>query len=132
HYFLWEFATAVAGQALGIQPFDQPDVESAKVQGRAFIDEYTRTGTLPAGEQQPLSTEALRAVLAQAQPGGYVALQAYAAPSAALTDALQRLRGYILHTQHAASTLGYGPRFLHSTGQLHKGDAGRGVFVQFV
>src|SRR5690606_5537680 len=94
-YFLWEFATAVAGHMLGIQPFDQPDVESAKVQGRSFIDEFTRTGTLPAGEQQLLSAEALRAALAQAEPGDYVALQAYAAPSVALTDALQAVRGYI-------------------------------------
>lgn len=131
-YFLWEFATAVAGHALGIQPFDQPDVESAKVQGRAFVDEYTRTGTLPDGEQQPLSAAGLQAALADVPPNGYIALQAYAAPNPALTDALQALRGRILHTQQAASTLGYGPRFLHSTGQLHKGDAGNGVFIQFV
>lgn len=131
-YFLWEFATAVAGHVLGIQPYDQPDVESAKVQGRAFVDEYTRTGALPAGEQQALNTEILRAALAQAKPGDYIALQAYAAPSAALTNALQALRGHILSTQRVASTLGYGPRFLHSTGQLHKGDGGHGVFIQFV
>ncbi len=131
-YFLWEFATAVAGHVLGIQPYNQPDVESAKVQGRAFVDEYTRTGTLPAGEQQTLNAETLRAALAQAKPGDYIALQAYAAPSEALTRTLQALRGHILGTQHTASTLGYGPRFLHSTGQLHKGDSGRGVFIQFV
>lgn len=132
HYFLWEFATAVVGHVLSIQPFDQPDVESAKVQGRAFIDEYTRTGALPAGEQQPLSAQTLRAALAQAQPGDYVALQAYATPSATCNAALQDLRHYVLRTQHVPSTLGYGPRFLHSTGQLHKGDAGRGVFIQFI
>lgn len=131
-YFLWEFATAVAGHALGIQPYDQPDVESAKVQGRAFVDEYTRTGALPAGEQQTLTADTLRAALAQAKPGDYIALQAYAAPGAALTHALQALRSHILNTQHIASTLGYGPRFLHSTGQLHKGDGGHGVFIQFV
>ncbi|MBX3004507.1 MAG: hypothetical protein KF821_01610 [Anaerolineales bacterium] len=131
-YFLWEFATAVAGQVLGIQPYDQPDVESAKVQGRAFVDEYTRTGNLPSGEQQPLNAEALHAALALAKPGDYIALQAYAAPSQALTQALQALRGHILSTQQVASTLGYGPRFLHSTGQLHKGDGGHGVFIQFV
>lgn len=131
-YFLWEFATAVAGYVLGIQPFDQPDVESAKVQGRAFVEEYTRTGALPAGETRLLSADALRSTLGQASAGDYVALQAYATPSAELTAALQDLRSYILHTQHVASTLGYGPRFLHSTGQLHKGDAGRGIFLQFV
>lgn len=131
-YFLWEFATAVAGHVLGIQPYDQPDVESAKVQGRAFVDEYTRTGALPAGEQQTLNAETLHAALAQAKPGDYIALQAYAAPSEALTRALQALRGHILSTQHIASTLGYGPRFLHSTGQLHKGDGGHGIFIQFV
>lgn len=131
-FFLWEFATTVAGHVLGIQPFDQPDVESAKVQGRAFVDEYTRTGALPAGDQQPLTAGALRAALAQAEPGNYVALQAYATPSDELTAALQALRAYILRTQRVASTLGYGPRFLHSTGQLHKGDGGRGIFLQFV
>ncbi len=131
-YFLWEFATAVAGHVLGIQPFDQPDVESAKVQGRAFVEEYTRSGALPAGETRPLSADALRSALGQASAGDYVALQAYATPSAELTAVLQDLRSYILHTQHVASTLGYGPRFLHSTGQLHKGDAGRGIFLQFV
>ncbi|HRN51587.1 MAG TPA: hypothetical protein PLC52_08635 [Anaerolineales bacterium] len=131
-YFLWEFATAVAGHVLGIQPYDQPDVESAKVQGRAFVDEYSRTGTLPAGQQQTLNAETLRAALAQAKPGDYIALQAYAALGAALTNALQALRGHILSTQRVASTLGYGPRFLHSTGQLHKGDGGHGVFIQFV
>ncbi|UYN89502.1 MAG: hypothetical protein KIT08_10445 [Anaerolineales bacterium] len=131
-YFVWEFATAVTGHVLDIQPFDQPDVESAKVQGRAFVDEYTRTGSLPAGEQRQLTPDALRSTLGQAAAGDYVALQAYAAPSPQLTAALQELRSYILHTQHVASTLGYGPRFLHSTGQLHKGDAGRGIFIQFV
>lgn len=131
-YFVWEFATAVVGHLLGIQPFDQPDVESAKVQGRAFVDEYTRTGSLPAGEQRQLSADTLRNTLGQAAADDYVALQAYAAPSQQLTAALQELRSYILHTQHVASTLGYGPRFLHSTGQLHKGDAGRGIFIQFV
>jgi len=132
HYFLWEFATAVAGHVLGIQPFDQPDVESAKVQGRAFVDEYTRTGALPASDQQPLNAAEVHAALAAAQPGDYVALQAYAAPSDELTTVLQRLRAYILRTQQVASTLGYGPRFLHSTGQLHKGDRGGGIFLQFV
>ncbi|QYK50326.1 MAG: hypothetical protein KF701_07980 [Anaerolineales bacterium] len=131
-YFLWEFATAVAGHVLGIQPFDQPDVESAKVQGRAFVEEYTRTGALPAGQQQTLSADALRSALGRAAAGDYVALQAYAASSPQLTETLQELRSYILHTQHVPSTLGYGPRFLHSTGQLHKGDAGRGLFIQFV
>lgn len=132
HYFIWEFATAVAGHVLGIHPFDQPDVEAAKVQGRAFIEEYSRTGALPAGELKPLSAEALKAFLQQAAPGDYVALQAYATPSAALDEALSALHGAILRGQHVASTAGYGPRFLHSTGQLHKGDGGRGLFIQFV
>jgi hypothetical protein len=131
-YFIWEFATAVAGHVLAIHPFDQPDVEAAKVQGRAFIDEYSRTGALPAGQQQALSASALSSFLQQAAPGDYVALQAYATPSAELDEVLAALRARILRSQHVASTAGYGPRFLHSTGQLHKGDGGRGLFVQFV
>ena len=131
-FFLWEFATAVAGYVLGINPFDQPNVEAAKVTARHFVDEYKQLGGLPASRVEPLSAEVLLRFLDQAAQGDYIALQAYATPSEQLTEALHALRGQLAKKYGVAITLGYGPRFLHSTGQLHKGDGGMGLFVQFV
>jgi len=131
-FFLWEFATAVAGYVLGINPFDQPNVETAKVQARVFVDEYTKSGKLPKGEGKTLDTKTLKKFLEQAKPDDYIALQAYAAQNPELTNSLNALRARLLKTYKLATTLGYGPRFLHSTGQLHKGDSGKGLFVQFV
>jgi transaldolase/glucose-6-phosphate isomerase len=130
-FFLWEMATAVAGHRLGINPFDQPNVEAAKVLARRMVAEYTEKGTLPSGESAPLSPEALKEFLAQAQPSDYIALQAYLRPTAETDTALLRLRTRLRDRLRLATTVGYGPRFLHSTGQLHKGDAGRGLFIQF-
>jgi glucose-6-phosphate isomerase len=131
-FFLWEFATAVAGYVLEINPFDQPNVESAKVQGRKFIEEYTKTGKLPKGDTSSVDAEALTKFLDQAQPGDYIALQAYAARSPRLDELFARLREQLAARYKVATTFGYGPRFLHSTGQLHKGDRGNGLFVQFI
>jgi len=131
-FFLWEFATAVAGHVLGINPFDQPDVEAAKVTARHFMDEYKKTGKLPQGKDETLSPQTLSKFLGQSSPGDYIALQAYAAPGERLSQALQVLRGQLPAKYRVATTLGYGPRFLHSTGQLHKGDGGKGLFIQFV
>ena len=143
--FLWEMATAVAGQRLGVNPFDQPNVDAAKVLARQLVADYKVGGTLPA--EPPALTgdglavygntaarspaEALRAFLQQAQAGDYVALQAYLTPAPAAGAALLALRTRIRDRWHLATTVGYGPRFLHSTGQLHKGDAGRGLCIQF-
>ena len=132
HFFLWEFAIAVAGYVLGINPFDQPNVEAAKVQARRFVEEYTTIGRLPKGKGQPVSAQALKTFLKQADPGDYVSLQVYAAHSKKADQVLRALCAQILKTYQVATTLGYGPRFLHSTGQLHKGDAGNGLFIQFV
>jgi glucose-6-phosphate isomerase len=132
HFFAWEFATAIAGHVLAIHPFDQPNVEAAKVQGRSFIDEYSKTGKLAKGEFVSPSVQALSNFISAAKPGDYIALQAFVDPTAKVEDALQDLRAALLNKSHLATTLGYGPRFLHSTGQLHKGDAGRGLFIQFV
>jgi hypothetical protein len=132
HFFAWEFATAVAGSLLGIHPFDQPNVEAAKVQGRTFIDEYSKTGQFPKGESVELGLQALDTLLNKAKTGDYIALQAYANPTEDLEKKLQGLRAALLKKYRLATTLGYGPRFLHSTGQLHKGDGGRGLFVQFI
>lgn len=131
-FFLWEMATAVAGHFMGINPFDQPNVEDAKVKARAVVAEYTAKGSLPTGETSPLSPAALREFLDQARPGDYVTLQAYTQTTPAIDAALQGLRQAIHLRTGLATTAGYGPRFLHSTGQLHKGDRGNGLFIQFV
>ena len=149
-FFRWEIATIVAGQRLGINPFDQPNVESAKVLARKMVAEYQEKGRLPelqptvrehgmaAFSQAPAASlsEALQDFLAQAptgahMPRSYVALQAFIAPEAATDEALKILANAIRDRHQLAATIGYGPRFLHSTGQLHKGDAGNGLFIQF-
>lgn len=131
-FFLWELATAVAGYRMGIQPFDQPDVEAAKVLARKIIVDFTQNGAIPELNPSDLSPSVVHSFLDQVTPGAYIALQAYVNPDAAtdlvLRDLCSRLRAYT----HLAITLGYGPRFLHSTGQLHKGDAGKGLFIQLV
>jgi len=144
-FFLWEIGVAVAGHCLGINPFDQPDVEAAKVLARKITAEYKEKGSLPMqtpslvsdsisiyGDVQATTPEeALTAFLGQAKSGAYVALQAYVQPRTETTAALQSLRTKLRDKYHLATTAGYGPRFLHSTGQLHKGDAGNGLFIQF-
>jgi glucose-6-phosphate isomerase/transaldolase/glucose-6-phosphate isomerase len=138
-------ATAVACQRLGINPFDQPDVEAAKVLSRKMLSLYGEKGELPT-EESALSgdgiavygdiqarnpAEALTAFLGAAKRGTYVALQAYIQPTAETDAALLTLRTLLRDRYHVATSVGYGPRFLHSTGQLHKGDGGKGVFIQF-
>jgi glucose-6-phosphate isomerase len=130
-FFLWEMATAVASHRLGINPFDQPNVEAAKVLARRMVAEYTEKGALPSSESAPLTAEALNEFLVQAQPGDYITLQAYLQPTAEMDTALAALRIHLRDQFRLATTVGYGPRFLHSTGQLHKGDAGHGLFIQF-
>ncbi|MBN1810744.1 MAG: glucose-6-phosphate isomerase [Anaerolineae bacterium] len=130
-FFLWELATAVASHRLNINPFNQPNVESAKVQARKMIAEYREKGALPAVESAPLTAEALSEFLEQAQPGDYISLQAYVQPTLDTGLALAELRFRLRDRFRLATTVGYGPRFLHSTGQLHKGDRGNGLFVQF-
>ncbi|MDO8549991.1 MAG: glucose-6-phosphate isomerase [Ignavibacteria bacterium] len=145
-YFIWEMATAVAGWRLGIQPFDQPDVESAKVLARNMVKEYQEKGKLP--EQTAILnkdkitlygdikvnsvSEAIKKFLDDSLTmGSYVTLQAYIKPGKDSSDILQKFRTKIQKRYKTAVTIGYGPRFLHSTGQLHKGDAGNGLFIQF-
>ena len=131
-FFLWEMATVVAGALLGIQPFDQPNVEAAKILARKMVAAYQESGELPAGDVAPLTAGALAEFLDSAEPGDYIALQAYIQPTEANDMALRELRSKLRERTKLATTLGYGPRFLHSTGQLHKGDGGRGLFIQFV
>jgi len=120
---LWEAATALCGAALGINPFDQPDVAAAKAATQAVLD---------AGELPPVPTEAAASVLAGVEAGDYVSIQAYVDPGGGAADDLERVRLEIRDRLRVATTVGLGPRFLHSTGQLHKGGRPNGVFVQVV
>lgn len=131
-FFLWEFATSVACHLMGINTFDQPDVEAAKVLARNAVAAYQETGSLPQVDAVAPAAAALHAFLAQGQPGDYIAVQAYVMPDEATTALLQDLRHKLRDQYRLAVTVGYGPRFLHSTGQLHKGDNGNGLFIQFV
>jgi glucose-6-phosphate isomerase/transaldolase/glucose-6-phosphate isomerase len=127
----WEFATAVAGAHLGIDPFDEPNVAESKENTRRILDEVARTGQLPddAGVSDPVA--AISEHVAEAVSGqNYVAFMAYVTPDAQNESALQELRTVVRDSRRVATTLGFGPRFLHSTGQLHKGGPGSGVFVQ--
>ncbi len=131
-FFLWEMATAVSGHSLDIQPFDQPNVESAKILARQMVAEYMDKGELPAGQAVEPTAEALTEFLAQGQAGDYISLHAYVnSADSELVTLLEQLSNQIGTQTKLATTLGYGPRFLHSTGQLHKGDGGNGLFIQF-
>jgi transaldolase/glucose-6-phosphate isomerase len=129
--FLWEMATAVAGHLIGINPFNQPNVEASKKRAREMVETYVDTGALPTGTPWPPKAAVLEEFLSQAEPHDYVSLQAYVDPTDEIARALQALRVTLRDRSRLATTVGYGPRFLHSTGQLHKGDAGHGLFVQF-
>jgi len=130
-FFIWEFATVIASCFLKINPFDQPNVESAKVLAREMVTSYSETGVLPESETSDPSPEILAEFLNSANPGDYVAFQAYVQPTPEIEATLQELRLETRDHYKIGTTLGFGPRFLHSTGQLHKGDAGNGLFVQF-
>jgi len=121
-FFRWEFATAAAGQRLGINPFDQPNVQSAK-------DATSRI--LASGTTEADATPSLDEVLARVKPGDYIALLAYLPRNPAVEAPLQALRQKLGQRYRVATTLGFGPRYLHSTGQLHKGGPNSGVFLLF-
>jgi transaldolase / glucose-6-phosphate isomerase len=151
-FFRWEMATAVAGSVLGINPFDQPDVEAQKVKTRELTAAYEKTGKLPPEEPfvtadgialygDPENAKALKgaatglsAVLkahfARGHAGDYVALLAYIERNPAHSEALTRLRRMIRDRTRAATCVGFGPRFLHSTGQAYKGGPNSGVILQ--
>lgn len=154
-FFRWEIATAVAGALLGINPFDQPDVEASKVATRALTTAFEQTGRLP-GEPPILrqdglaffsdaanaralqsaavtgadATALLRAHLRRLEPGDYFALLAYVEMNAAHQRVLQDIRHVVARRARVATCLGFGPRFLHSTGQAYKGGPNTGVFLQ--
>ncbi len=157
-FFTWEVATSVAGSVMGIHPFNQPDVESAKIETRALTAAYEQTGKLPersavmvgmkgdvnfslyateeynakllaAGAAQTL-VGYLRGHLGQIHQGDYFAALAYLPMFAEHVTAIQRLRHKVRDTKRVATCLGFGPRFLHSTGQDYKGGPNSGVFLQ--
>lgn len=130
-FFEWELATAVAGYGLKIHPFNQPNVESSKKLAYKMIETYKTEGELPARAPAQCNAETLHAFLQKAGPSDYIALQAFVQPAQGTNAALLALRTQLRDKYRLATTVGYGPRFLHSTGQLHKGDAGNGLFVQF-
>ncbi|MDP8979552.1 MAG: bifunctional transaldolase/phosoglucose isomerase [Acidobacteriota bacterium] len=150
--FRWEIATAVAGSVIGINAFNQPDVEASKIATRALTTEYEKNGSLPA--EKPIfeeggiqlftdakNAEALKpagkslvgylsAHLNRAGAGDYFALLAYVQMNEAHEQALQSMRTAVRDRKHLATCLGFGPRFLHSTGQAYKGGPNSGVFLQ--
>ena len=150
--FRWELGTAVAGAVIGINPFDQPDVEASKVKTRELMQAYERSGSprapTPLLEQDGIKVyadpanaavakapskdliELLRHILTGARPGDYCALLAYIAMDGRYKETLQQIRALIRDKLHIATCLGFGPRFLHSTGQAYKGGPNSGIFLQ--
>ncbi len=149
-FFLWEIATAFAGWRLGINPFDQPNVQESKDATKELLEAYTRDGKLT--EQGVLAkddsltiyaddktraalasssvADAIKAHLARVKPGDYIALLDYIEETPEHEAAIQAIRTHLRDATKCATTTGYGPRFLHSTGQLHKGGSDAGVFIQ--
>jgi glucose-6-phosphate isomerase/transaldolase/glucose-6-phosphate isomerase len=130
-FFRWEFATAIAGHALGIHPFDQPNVQESKDNTGRVLTEVETQGKLPS---LPALTpkQALSQLLEQTAPNRYVAILAYTTPTPQVEAALRALRKALMVRYHLATTAGYGPRYLHSTGQLHKGGPNSGLFLELV
>ncbi len=143
-FLRWEIATATAGSILGINPFDQPNVQESKDNTSRLLKQFEEAGSLPQ-EKPALVDEPLQffasesahdakglfsTLFANVRSGDYVALQAYLTEGPEVNSALQDLRMLLRNRLHLATTLGYGPRFLHSTGQYHKGGPNSGMFLQ--
>ncbi len=124
-FYRWEFATAVAGALLSIHPFDQPDVQSAKDMTDAMLAQLERTSKLPTVE----AAGSWEQLLARIPRGGYLAVLAYCGQTREIDASLSSLRRHIAEGYGVATTVGYGPRYLHSTGQLHKGGTPSGAYL---
>ncbi|GBC84137.1 Glucose-6-phosphate isomerase [bacterium HR11] len=132
-FFRWEVAVAAACAVLGVHPFDQPDVQRTKELTQRAVERPTASPIgVPAVSEPTAWDEALRDWSSQARPGDYIALQAFLAPTPETTAVLQDIRRRLRDRLRVATTLGYGPRFLHSTGQLHKGGPNAGLFLQLI
>lgn len=130
-FFRWEVATALAGHLLGIHPFDQPNVQESKDNTARVLETIQSTGRLPK-QATATSAQAASQLKRQCQPGAYVAILAYTTPSSKMEQAIRSLRRALVSHHHVTTTAGYGPRYLHSTGQLHKGGPAIGIFLQLV
>lgn len=130
-FFRWEIATAVAGHLLGIHPFDQPNVQESKDNTARVLSTIQSTGRLPA-QTTATTGQAATQLKQQCRPGTYVAILAYTTPSSKMEQAIRSLRKTLVSHHHVTTTAGYGPRYLHSTGQLHKGGPNSGQFLQLI
>jgi transaldolase / glucose-6-phosphate isomerase len=149
-FFRWEIATAVAGSIIGINAFNQPDVEASKIETRKLTSQYEATGSLPpevpffeaggiklfaddknvAAVHGPTLTDVLKAHLLRLKAGDYFGVLGYITMNAANEKSLQTIRHAVRDKKKVATVLGFGPRFLHSTGQAYKGGPNSGVFLQ--
>ena len=130
-FFRWEVATALAGHLLGIHPFDQPNVQESKDNTARVLETIRSTGRLPK-QTTATAAQAAAQLKRQCRPGAYVAILAYTTPSSKMEQAIRSLRKVLVSHHHVATTAGYGPRYLHSTGQLHKGGPKIGLFLELV
>ena len=132
-FFEWEFATAVAGWRLGINPFDQPNVQEAKDATKELLSSFERRGRLDERETVAADdVDAIKAHLATVRPGDYIAFLNFIEETPEIDQKFQQIRTELRDATKCAVTIGYGPRFLHSTGQLHKGGPDTGVFFQII
>ena len=125
-FFRWELATAIAASVIGVHPFNEPNVRAAKEMTSGVLQGFARSGRL----MQVETTSSLRQLLARAGRGDYLAVMAFVNETLVIDKAFQDLRRQVTARYQIATTLGYGPRFLHSTGQLHKGGRPSGIFLQ--
>jgi glucose-6-phosphate isomerase len=133
-FFRWEVAVAVAGSVLGIDAFDQPNVQESKDNTKRVLATFKSKGKLPPADSVPAakSRADLQSLLARAKRGAYFAIMAYTARTTGSEAAIAAIRTAVRDSTKIATTAGYGPRFLHSTGQLHKGGPKTGLFLQIV
>ena len=124
-FYRWEYAISVAGAVLDVHPFDQPDVQGAKDNTDRLLEVYLRSGSLP----EHVASDSLGSLLEQVKGGDYFAIISYMPLDTECDRLLYELRARVMQRCHIATTAGYGPRYLHSTGQLHKGGPGNGLFL---
>jgi len=131
--FRWEFATAVTGVILGINPFDEPNVQESKDITKRLLETYKKEKRIPDSEKLTVGelgvAAALEASAASLKPGAYVAINAFIRTTTENVEALQAVRKELRDRFKVATTLGFGPRYLHSTGQIHKGGPDNGLFI---